>query len=391
MKKNLFLTSIVLFILILFLQNSFSQLVLKKLLPHGAIAHLELSQVYDIEFSPDGKNLAVVDRHGTSIYDTSTYEKLAHLDNTTKSVAFSPDGKMLVSGNNLLYLQTGTFRDIAVSHGGRGGVAFSPDGLTFATGGDSNIHLWDAKTGVRLKTFEDESHSWGNTYVSSLAFSPDGLTLASDNKFYDVIRLWDVKTGKYREIENEGEANCVAFSPDGQTLASGGVDYPVGSIDYPVRLWDVKTGERLKTFIGHTGKVESVAFSPDGQTLASGSDDRTVRLWDIKTGEQLKEFVGHTHEIESVAFSPDGLILASGGLDNNLFFWGLSPDTPKPVASKPDKPAEDINDDGIANILDLVQIAGRMGRPANGDPEDVNGDGVINILDLVQVAVAIGN
>jgi len=53
-------------------------------------------------------------------------------------------------------------------------------------------------------------------------------------------------------------------------------------------LWEVSTGQCLKTLRGHTNKVWSVAFSSDGQTLVSGSQDETVKIWNVKTGECLK-------------------------------------------------------------------------------------------------------
>jgi len=57
---------------------------------------------------------------------------------------------------------------------------------------------------------------------------------------------------------------------------------------------------------GHTGQVGSLAFSPDGKTLASGSWDKTIKLWDLKTGQELKTLNEHTSFVFSVAFSPDG-------------------------------------------------------------------------------------
>jgi WD40 repeat protein len=67
----------------------------------------------------------------------------------------------------------------------------------------------------------------------------------------------------------------VALSADGLTLASG-------SFDQTIKLWNVQTGQLLRTLTGHTDVVRSVAWSADGQVLASGSDDRTIKIWGVK-------------------------------------------------------------------------------------------------------------
>ena len=73
--------------------------------------------------------------------------------------------------------------------------------------------------------------------------------------------------------------NSVAIS--GKTALSGGDD---GTL----KLWDLATGLKIRTFEGHSGKVTSVAISPNGKTALSGSDDGTLKLWDLATG--LKKF-----------------------------------------------------------------------------------------------------
>ena len=90
----------------------------------------------------------------------------------------------------------------------------------------------------------------------------------------------------------------VAFSPDGQRLASASYQM--------VEVWDVLTGQEIRTLKGHTGAVSSVAFSPDGHRLASASADGTVKVWDANTGQEPLTLKGHTGRVESVAFSPDG-------------------------------------------------------------------------------------
>src|ERR1700738_5676035 len=56
--------------------------------------------------------------------------------------------------------------------------------------------------------------------------------------------------------------------------------------------------------LGHQAVIRGVAFSPDGRFVVSGSEDHTLKLWDVKTGRELRTFIGHANWITSVAFSP---------------------------------------------------------------------------------------
>jgi WD40 repeat protein len=78
-------------------------------------------------------------------------------------------------------------------------------------------------------------------------------------------------------LSGSGLVSSVCFSPDGTLLASG-------SFDMTVKVWDVGSGECVKTLSGHRGRVLSVCFSPDGTLLASGSWDGEVKVWDVGSG-----------------------------------------------------------------------------------------------------------
>ncbi|KDR84428.1 hypothetical protein GALMADRAFT_55745 [Galerina marginata CBS 339.88] len=242
-----------------------------------------------------------------------TVHDWGHTDLVT-SVAFSPDGKQIVSGsydksvrvwdalmgNKLKVLNGHT--DWVTS------VAFLPDGKQIVSGSyNKSVQVWDASTGNKLKVLKGHTDS-----VTSVAFSPDGKQIASGS--YDkLVQVWDVLTGDKLKVlkGHTGWVASVAFLPDGKQIVSG-------SYDKSVRVWDALTGDELKVLKGHTNLVRSVAFSSDGKQIVSGSNDGSVRVWDALTGNELKVLKGHTNLVRSVAFSPDGKQIVSGSRDKSL-------------------------------------------------------------------------
>jgi WD40 repeat protein len=239
------------------------------------------------------------------------------------SVAFSPDGKLVASGS-----QDGTIRfwQVDTGHGlhtltGHNGssvcsVAFSPDGKLVASGAwDDTVRVWKYELymdmGNLVHTLDHDDT------VFSVAFSPDGKLLASGSGSWDkTIKLWQVDTGNLvRTLSGHwGGVRSVAFSPDGKLLASGGGDNTI-------KLWNVTTGAEVRTL---SDWAFSVAFSPDGKLLASGGDDNTIKLWNVTTGAEVRTLSGHSDWVFSVAFSPDGKLLASGSGDNTIKLWDVT-------------------------------------------------------------------
>ncbi|HXU13934.1 MAG TPA: hypothetical protein VN708_02300, partial [Terriglobales bacterium] len=93
--------------------------------------------------------------------------------------------------------------------------------------------------------------------------------------------------------------------------------------DSTVRLWDVASGNQLRTF---DVDARAVAFSPDGRMLASGDEDDKIKLWDVASGKMLRTLAGHKDPVSCVAFSPDGRMLASGSIDGTAKLWTITSD-----------------------------------------------------------------
>ena len=188
-------------------------------------------------------------------------------------------------------------------------MAFSPDGKVLASG-DKTVKLWNTEDGSLIRTLEGH-----DGYVWSVAFSPDGKLLASGSQDKRV-KLWNTEDGSLiRTLEGHvAPVLSVAFSPDGKVLASG-------SENKRVKLWNTEDGSLIRTLEGHASSVNSVAFSPDGKVLASGSGDETVKLWNTEDGSLIRTLKGHAHWVTSVTFSPDGKVLVSGSADKTVKLW----------------------------------------------------------------------
>jgi WD40 repeat protein len=292
------------------------------------------NQVNSVVFSPDGQILASGSADGlVKLWNVSTGQELRTLVNKSErprgpanhppnvnSIAFSPDGKLLVSGGDeytikLWNVSTGEVLHSMKDHSyGVNAVAFGPDGQTVVSGSFQEITVWDAGTGQELRKLKGQS-----SYINAVKFSPDGKTLASAN-YTGTIKLWDMNRGaEIRTLTGHAsEVSSVSFSPDGQTLVSG-------SSDGTIKLWTLGTGVVQRTFEGHSGGVFSAQFSRGGKTLFAGSTDRAVKLWDLSTKETLlRTLAPHASEFLSLIFSADGRLLVTTGAHDLVRLWDVS-------------------------------------------------------------------
>ena len=281
-------------------------------------------------FSPDGKLLiSGSDDKTIKFWDAATGQVIRTIIHGSKykfggkisGLALSPDGKLLVSSadysGKIIFWNTASGQKIWEWEATKEvePAAFSPDGKLLA-GGEitGGITLLDVESRQETGRFMRYSPT-----VNSTAFSPDGKLIASgDND--KTVKLLNAESGRLiRTLTGQEMVSSVAFSPDGKQIISG-------SSDNTVKLWDAANGQEIRTFSGHTGWVYSVVFSPDGKQVLSGAGykDYTVKLWEVASGKVIRTFKEHNEEVNSVAFSPDGKYIASGDASGTLILWNTA-------------------------------------------------------------------
>ncbi len=173
--------------------------------------------------------------------------------------------------------------------------------------------------------------------VMNVIFSPDGSTLVSVSRD-KTIRVWDVKSGEplktFRGQLGQGPEGMLyagALSPDGKILALGGfLDRFGGKRVGNIRLLELESGEQIGLLTGHENIVTTLAFSPDGTWLASGSADRSIKIWNLSDPYALDEDEGvqlpdaHQDRVQQLVFSPNGGTLVSASYDGTLRLWEFS-------------------------------------------------------------------
>ncbi len=239
------------------------------------------------------------------------------------SLAFSPDGQRIVTGNFDNWAEVvpaaklwdaASGKELLTMRGHGGGVialAFSPDGKRIATGSwDGTAKVWEAASGKELVTLRGHGPQ-----VWSVAFFPDGQRIATASG--DTASVWNVDTGQELLTIPSARIFCLALSRDGQWIATG-------SGDGTARVWEASTGKERSAFKGHHAEVRSIAFSPDGLQIATASFDGTAKVWETASGQELYTLRGHSGWVVSVAFSPDGHRILTAGHDQTARMWEAS-------------------------------------------------------------------
>lgn len=287
------------------------------------LADDSMDSVYATEFSSDGKLLASIGRDdldegcrwSLGVWDI---EKGAYLHTlmTVKDFflgwccCISPDGNLIAStkGRKICVWNacTGDMVHTLTGHEEAAWyVTFSPDGKLLASGDFGGlVRIWDSRTGKCTHTLK------GHTSIIRLVmFSPDGKLLVSAS-WDKTVRIWDAASGKCVRVLKGHRKRLwsVAFSPDGELLATSGAE---GALC----IWEVETGKCLHVLKDKSFWCSSIAFAPDDRFLAWASAGRKILLCNPRTGQVLRK-IEHSTPTEVAAdsyshvqFSPDGKLM----------------------------------------------------------------------------------
>lgn len=251
--------------------------------------------------------------------------------------------------------------DVCCHAGAINDLAFNPDGGLLATASDDHtVKLWDAATGEEIQTLTQHSEA-----VVKVSFSDDGNVLATMGEDLNLIAWRRTGTGYQLlhsedadarldvfDLDNDGDRIAVGlmgflyvgdiqvtktymaaritngriwqitFSPDGKLLATA-------SDGQTVDIWEIQTGNRIRTFELGSGQVQSLAFHPDGKILAAGGQGIT-RLWEVQTGQEITSLPGRPGAVTNISFHPmgvtgdaglSGMWLATKGTDGTIWFY----------------------------------------------------------------------
>ncbi|GAB1819809.1 hypothetical protein HerbRD11066_29730 [Herbidospora sp. RD11066] len=315
-----------------------------------------------VAFSRDGRSLAYVVRSpalGSSagavvVRDLATGAEILRerRDHLTDALAFDGDRLAFADGNVVEMVAGGSARLLKGNRADIAALAFSPDGKVLVSSGGLGEHpaVWAVSTGEKVGTLDTEN-------VHRLGFDASDGTLATGSSHLGV-RLWRVTPTEITDLG--GLPHRSPYTWDMSAPAHGRI--AVADEDGLITVWDLTRHEAVATyqdrsrtealslalstdatlmasaglgrtivvrqdpvppFTGHSGAVNDIEASPDGTVIASVSSDETVRLWDA-SGTPIATLADHPDHVRAVAFSPDGRSLASVTRSHTLTLWDLA-------------------------------------------------------------------
>jgi WD40 repeat protein len=282
--------------------------------------------VVDLAYNADDSQIAIAfaDRF-LRIYNPADglLQEVVPTPDVPTAIRFGANNATLVTScvdNNIHVLPISLRRTIAAHAGGVNSVAYTPDGTMLLSGGVGNIAaLWSASDGTQVRQFAGFAG-----VVTSVAVADDAsqVIAASEDK---TVRVFTLADGQLQTtITLPAAVRSVSISADKKRLA-------IASDDHFVRVWDLTTGRELQRFEGHQTAALDVAFFADNRTLASVGDN-SGRIW---TTAATQIVVADAAKVNDAKFMPDGKQFLTGGDDTNVKLWNSSGELVRSFSNSP--------------------------------------------------------
>jgi len=244
------------------------------------------------------------------------------------------------------------FENILDGHNdGVSAVQLSADGKIIASGSyDGIVRIWDAKSGLCIKTLAGHKGS-----IWSLAVTSDGKHVVSGGTD-KTLRVWNIDSGKCTLVLNNFTDTILSlsFSPDGKRIASGCRDGTLcmwkfndeitlefskkirGSVTFvkfsadgnliifggrDIHFLEIKENKTINIIKGYKKIISSIALDANNDIIVSGYSDGSVGIVDIKSSACISKLIGHTAPITSVFLSSDGKRIISASQDETIRVW----------------------------------------------------------------------
>lgn len=163
--------------------------------------------------------------------------------------------------------------------------------------------------------------------ITAVAFEPEGTRLVALSQAGLQIYRWPELQLERTLPLKAANLKSLAFSPDGTQLAIAGGD-PTESGSLEIVSWP--DARPVGFLAGHEDSIMDCCWL-DGHTMATVSMDRQVKLWNLKTGQAIRHWEGHSRGVLGVAYLPSVKLLISAGIDQSLRVWKL--DAKQPLRS----------------------------------------------------------
>ena len=309
------------------------------LAPPGT-ADAAVSPVWSIQFSPDGKQVAIGRYQWVQLWDVEKGKVIRdfepHVD-AVRCLKFSRDGNLLFAGGGLPArggelkvwdVESGSLISEFELHGDTiEAIALNPDDSELLMASmDEQILAVTPQNGEIAQTLTQHVDR-----VLAVAYRSDGKYFATGGED-KTIKVWEAATHTVlvNFDENDNAVYAVAFAPEENMIVSA-------SADNAVRSWRViesrgdsgtiqTTGSLVRVYNGHEKAVYTVDCGKRGNQMiiVSGGADGTVIVWDLLSGAQVAAFNQPTDEVYAVDLSTDGQFVAAGGRDGYARIWNLS-------------------------------------------------------------------